>query len=71
VAAKDLKQGDKVRWGTSQGETKGKVEQKLTSKTEIKGHTAKATKDDPQYLVKSDKTGEKAAHKRKALKKTS
>lgn len=67
--AKDFKPGDEVRWGTAQGKTKGKVEKKLTSKTEIKGHTAKATEDDPQYLVKSDKTGEKAAHKPGALKK--
>lgn len=66
---KTLSQGDKVEWDTSQGKTHGKVEKKLTSKTQIKGHTAKATKDDPQYLVKSDKTGAKAAHKPEELKK--
>ena len=66
---KSLKAGDKVSWGTSQGATHGKVEKKLTSTTKIKGHTAKATKDDPQYLVKSDKTGAEAAHKPDELKK--
>ncbi len=59
----NLKKGDKVSWDTSQGKTHGVVEQKVTSTTKIKGHTAKATKDDPQYKVKSDKTGAEAIHK--------
>jgi hypothetical protein len=67
--AKDLKQGDAVEWNTSQGKTRGKVEKKLTSKTQIEGHEAKASEDDPQYLVRSDKTGKRAAHKPSALKK--
>jgi hypothetical protein len=64
-----LKKGDKVEWNTSQGTTSGKVEKKVTSKMKIKGHEVKATRDDPQYLVKSDKTGAKAAHKPGSLKK--
>lgn len=64
-----LKAGDEVAWDTSQGETTGKVVKKLTGKTRIKGHTAKASKDDPQYLVESDKTGAKAAHKPDEFKK--
>ena len=67
--AKELKQGDKVAWKAPQGEVKGVVEKKLTSKTRIKGHTAEATKDDPEYLVKSEKTGAKASHKPEQLKK--
>ncbi|KTR84997.1 hypothetical protein GGR39_002644 [Novosphingobium fluoreni] len=66
---KTLKKGDKVEWGTSQGKTQGTVEKKLTSETHIKKHKVAATKDDPQYLVKSDKTGAKAAHKPEELKK--
>lgn len=61
--AETLKKGDKVSWNTSQGETHGVVEQKVTSTAKIKGHTAKATKEDPQYKVKSDKTGAEAIHK--------
>lgn len=64
----DLKKGDHVTWKSHGGEAHGEVEKKLTSETEVGGHTAKATKDDPQYLVKSDKGGE-AAHKATALKK--
>ena len=66
---KTLKMGDKVKWDTSQGETHGVVEKKQTSDTRIKSHTVRASKDDPQYIVKSDKTGAKAAHKPDELKK--
>ena len=67
--APKLKRGDRVEWNTSQGKTAGKVVKKLTSKTRIKGHTAKATKEHPLYLVESAKTGAKAAHKAAGLKK--
>ncbi len=62
-----LKTGDKVSWSSSGGETQGVVEKKQTSDTKIKSHQVKASKDDPQYIVKSDKTGAEAAHKAKAL----
>ena len=68
--ADSLKKGDKVTWDTGQGKIKGVVDKTLTTETRIKGYTAKPTKDDPQYLVKSEKTGAKAAHKPKELKKS-
>lgn len=67
--AKTLKHGDTVHWETSQGSTTGKVEKKLTSPTTIKGHKVAASKDNPEYLVTSTKSGQKAAHKPGALKK--
>ncbi len=63
------KQGDKVKWGTSQGETHGTVEKVVTDTTKIKGHTARATNSRPQVLVRSDKSGKPAMHKPDALKK--
>lgn len=63
------KKGDRVVWDTSQGETTGRVVKKLTSKTAIKEHTAKASKSAPQYLVRSDKSGKTAAHKPTELRK--
>lgn len=69
--AKNLKPGDKVEWNTSQGKTHGSVEKKPNSETHIKKHKVKATKEDPQYIVKSDKSGKKAAHKPEELTKTS
>ncbi len=67
--ASRIKVGDEVKWDTSQGETHGKVKRKLTRATHIKGYTAKATADDPQYLVQSGKTGALAAHKPGELRK--
>ena len=65
----NVKVGDTVKWNSHGGEAKGKVEKKITSETKIKGHTAKATPDDPQFMVKSEKGGGKAAHKPSSLKK--
>ena len=62
------KVGDKVTWKSHGREAHGTVEKKQTSDTKIKSHTVRASKDDPQFIVKSDKGG-KAAHKADALKK--
>ena len=67
--SKDLKQGDKVTWKSHGSTAKGKVEKKITSETEAGGRKVKASKDEPQYLVKSDKSGGTAVHKPGALKK--
>lgn len=67
---KTFKPGDKVKWETSQGETIGTVEKKQTSPTKIKTHKVAASKSDPQYIVESDKTGAKAAHKPESLRRS-
>ncbi len=67
--AEELKKGDAVEWHAPQGTIEGKVEKKLTAPIDVKGHHVAASKDDPQYLVKSDRTGAEAAHKPDALKK--
>src|SRR3569623_364308 len=67
---KTFRQGDRVSWNTSQGTTYGKVVEKLTSDTKIEDHQVRASEDDPQYLVESEKTGARAAHTSGALKKT-
>ena len=69
AAEKDLKNGDKVEWNSSQGKINGTVEKKLTAPMKIKSHEVKASKENPEFLVKSDKTGAEAAHKAEALKK--
>ncbi|WP_372916493.1 DUF2945 domain-containing protein [Sandarakinorhabdus sp.] len=40
---------------------------KITAIAKVTGHVAKATPEDPQYLVKSDKSGATAIHKPEAL----
>ena len=64
----EFKKGDEVEWRSHGGAAHGTVKRKQTSDTQIKGHTVRASKDDPQYIVESDKGGE-AAHKPGALKK--
>lgn len=65
----EFKKGDKVEWETSQGKTSGRVKKKLTAPTDIKGHHVAASKDNPEFLVESDKTGAEAAHKPESFKK--
>lgn len=64
---KTFTKGDAVAWNTSQGKTRGTVERKLIKPMDIKGHHVAASKDNPQYLVRSDASGELAAHKPDAL----
>ena len=65
---KNLKKGDKVTWSSHGRQVHGTVEQKITKETEAAGRTVKASQDEPQYKVKSDKTGREAVHKPGALK---
>ncbi len=66
--SKTFHPGDHVRWMTSQGETDGTVEKVLTHPADIKAHHVAASKDNPEVLVKSAKSGKRAAHKPGALK---
>ena len=63
-----LKKGDKVTWQSHGGTAHGTVEKKQTEAMTIKGHKVAATKEKPQFIVRSDNGG-KAAHKETALKK--
>ena len=63
----ELHKGDQVTWHTHGTTTNGTVEEKITSDTEAAGRTVRADDDDPQYLVKSAKSGREAVHKPAAL----
>jgi hypothetical protein len=67
--AKQLKTGDSVAWDTSQGETQGTVVKRQTTRTKIKGHTVAASEKEPQFIVESEKSGKRAAHKPEELRK--
>lgn len=66
--AKKLKAGDEVSWNSHGGTAHGKVVKKVTSPTSIKGHKVAASKDNPEFIVETDK-GKRAAHKPGALSK--
>ncbi|UOY00898.1 DUF2945 domain-containing protein [Blastococcus sp. PRF04-17] len=59
--------GDHVSWKTHGTTTEGTVERKITSDTEASGRTVRASPDEPQYEVTSDKSGRTAVHKPGAL----
>ena len=63
-----LKKGDKVTWNSHGQKVHGTVEKEITSRTSEAGRTVDASEDEPQYKVKSDKTGGTAVHKPGALK---
>ena len=69
MTEKTFKAGDTVKWDHSQGTTTGKVVRKLVEPTTIKTHKVAASKDHPEYLVESGKTGARAAHKPSELRK--
>ena len=69
MAEKTFKAGDKVAWDSSGGHSTGKVVEKVTGTEKVKGHTAKASKEHPEYRVKSDKSGKEAIHRPAELKK--
>lgn len=70
MARKDKpRKGDRVAWKTHGTETSGKVEEEITERTEAGGRTVNASPEDPQYKVRSEKTGRSAVHRPRALKK--
>ncbi|WP_298254981.1 DUF2945 domain-containing protein [uncultured Arthrobacter sp.] len=59
--------GDHVTWNSEAGHVSGTVTRIHTEDFDYKGHTRRASKDDPQYEIKSDTTDHIAAHKGGAL----
>jgi hypothetical protein len=67
MAETTFRKGDRVTWQSHGGTAEGRVLRKITSDTELAGRTVRASEDDPQYLVESDKSGGQAVHKPSAL----
>ena len=64
-----LRRGDHVSWNSEAGRVRGRITRVVTSKITFNGYTVHASKDEPQYLIKSDKTDHIAMHKGSALRK--
>jgi hypothetical protein len=67
----EFKVGDHVEWNSEAGHVRGTIKKKVTSVIKFKTYTVRASKEEPQYLIKSDKTDHMAMHKGSALKKLS
>jgi penicillin-binding protein-related factor A (putative recombinase) len=66
--AKTFKRGDHVEWNSEAGRVRGVILKKVVLNVQIKGYVHHASKKEPQYFIKSDKTDHVAIHKGKALK---
>lgn len=66
--AKSFKRGDRVEWNSEAGRVRGIILKKVVSDVRVKGYVHHASKDEPQYLIKSEKTDHIAIHKGRALK---
>lgn len=64
-----FKVGDHVQWNSEAGRVRGTIKKRITSAIKFKGYTVHASKEEPQYLIKSDTTDHLAMHKGSALKK--
>ena len=63
--------GDHVSWNSEAGKVAGRIIKVHHADFDYKGHRRHATRDHPQYEIKSDKTDHIAAHKESALTKLS
>ena len=68
---RELTVGDHVEWNSEAGRVRGRIIRKVTSRIKFKGYTVHASKREPQYEIKSDKTDHLAMHKGSALTKLS
>jgi hypothetical protein len=68
IMSRALKVGSQVEWNSEAGRVRGKIKKKIVSAIKFKGYTVRASKEEPQYLIESDKTDHLAMHKGSALK---
>jgi Hypervirulence associated proteins TUDOR domain len=63
----ELSVGDRVSWNTSQGRTRGKIVERHERDFTFDGQHFRASDREPAFVVESEKTGARAAHKPGAL----
>ena len=59
--------GDHVTWNSEAGHVSGRIIKIHESDFVYKGHNRRASAEEPQYEIKSDKSDHVAAHKEGAL----
>jgi len=63
----EFRRGDRVEWNFRGRRVEGKVRKRLTSRTEIAGRPVAASKDDPRYVVRSDRSGKETVRRAATL----
>ncbi|HET8609165.1 MAG TPA: DUF2945 domain-containing protein [Burkholderiales bacterium] len=64
-----FKIGDHVTWNSEAGRVSGRIVKVHTRDVDYKGYIHHASRDAPQYEIKSDKSDHVAIHRASALKK--
>jgi hypothetical protein len=64
-----FKRGDHVEWDSESGKVRGTIQKKITSEITFKGYKRHASREQPQYIIRSDKSEHLAIHKGSALRK--
>ncbi|MEO8935182.1 MAG: DUF2945 domain-containing protein [Burkholderiaceae bacterium] len=59
--------GDHVSWNSEAGHVRGTIIHVHTANVDVNGYTHHASRDEPQYAIRSDKTDHVAMHKGAAL----
>jgi len=65
--AERFKRGDRVEWNFRGRTVTGRVRRRLTARTELAGQVVAASKDDPRYVVRSDRSGKETTRRPEAL----
>lgn len=65
----DFEVGDHVEWNSDAGRVRGTIQLVVTKEAKFKSYSRHVSKDEPQYLINSDKTDHLAMFKGSALKK--
>jgi len=65
--SKTFERGDHVSWNSEAGRVRGRIIRVHTKDVDYKGYVHHASKEEPQYEIKSDKTDHVALHKGRVL----
>jgi hypothetical protein len=65
---KSFKRGDHVEGNSEAVRVRAVIVKKVVSDARFKGYVHSASKDEPQYIIKTEKTDHVAIHKGRALK---
>ena len=65
--SRTFKRRSHLAWNSEAGRVSGTIMKKIISEVQFKGYTHHATREEPQYFIKSDKTDHVAIHKGSAL----
>jgi hypothetical protein len=63
----DFKRGDRVEWNFRGRTVRGTVRRRLTKRTELAGRVVAASKDDPRYVVRTERSGKETSRRPGAL----